>query len=41
MVQDYMGIQWPVTQFAYEFSTYFREHSSAPLLLGTAQFQEL
>ena len=23
-VQDYMGIQWPVTQFAYEFSTYFR-----------------
>jgi hypothetical protein len=22
-VQDYMGIQWPVTQFAYEFSTYF------------------
>ena len=24
MVQDYMGIQWPVTQFAYEFSTYFR-----------------
>jgi hypothetical protein len=24
MVQDYMGIQWPVSQFAYEFSTYFR-----------------
>ena len=24
MVQDYMGIQWPVTQFAYEFSTYYR-----------------
>jgi hypothetical protein len=24
LVQDYMGIQWPVTQFAYEFSTYFR-----------------
>ena len=24
MVQDYMGVQWPVTQFAYEFSTYFR-----------------
>ena len=24
MVQDYMGIQWPVTQFSYEFSTYFR-----------------
>ena len=24
MVQDYMGIQWPVTQFAYEFSTYIR-----------------
>jgi hypothetical protein len=24
MVQDYLGIQWPVTQFAYEFSTYFR-----------------
>lgn len=23
-VQDYMGIQWPTTQFAYEFSTYFR-----------------
>jgi hypothetical protein len=23
-VQDYMGVQWPVTQFAYEFSTYFR-----------------
>jgi hypothetical protein len=23
-VQDYMGMQWPVTQFAYEFSTYFR-----------------
>jgi hypothetical protein len=23
-VQDYMGIQWPVTQFAYENSTYFR-----------------
>jgi len=23
-VQDYMGIQWPVTQFAYEFSTYYR-----------------
>ena len=24
MVTDYLGIQWPVTQFAYEFSTYFR-----------------
>ena len=24
LVTDYMGIQWPVTQFAYEFSTYFR-----------------
>jgi hypothetical protein len=24
LVQDYMGIQWPVTQFAYDFSTYFR-----------------
>jgi len=24
LVQDYMGIQWPVNQFAYEFSTYFR-----------------
>lgn len=24
MVQDMMGIQWPVSQFAYEFSTYFR-----------------
>ena len=24
LVQDYMGVQWPVTQFAYEFSTYFR-----------------
>lgn len=24
MVQDYMGVQWPVTQFQYEFSTYFR-----------------
>jgi len=24
MVQEYLGIQWPVTQFAYEFSTYFR-----------------
>jgi hypothetical protein len=23
-VQDYMGMQWPVTQFAYEFSTYYR-----------------
>lgn len=23
-VQDYMGVQWPVTQFAYEFSTYWR-----------------
>ena len=23
-VQDYMGIQWPVTQFSYDFSTYFR-----------------
>ena len=23
-VQDYMGVQWPVTQFAYEFSTYYR-----------------
>ena len=23
MVQDYMGIQWPVSQLAYEFSTYF------------------
>ena len=24
MVQDYMGIQWPVIQFQYDFSTYFR-----------------
>ena len=24
LVQDYMGIQWPVTQFSYDFSTYFR-----------------
>ena len=24
MVTDYLGIQWPVTQFSYEFSTYFR-----------------
>ena len=24
LVTDYLGIQWPVTQFAYEFSTYFR-----------------
>jgi hypothetical protein len=24
MVQDYMGIQWPVNQFSYDFSTYFR-----------------
>jgi len=24
LVQDYLGVQWPVTQFAYEFSTYFR-----------------
>lgn len=24
MVQDYMGIQWPVVQFSYDFSTYFR-----------------
>ena len=24
LVQDYMGIQWPVTQFTYDFSTYFR-----------------
>lgn len=24
MVQDYMGVQWPVNQFQYEFSTYFR-----------------
>ena len=24
MVQDYMGIQWPVVQFTYDFSTYFR-----------------
>jgi hypothetical protein len=24
IVQDYMGIQWPVTQFSYDFSTYFR-----------------
>ena len=23
-VQDYMGIQWPVVQFSYDFSTYFR-----------------
>ena len=23
-VQDYMGVQWPVTQFSYDFSTYFR-----------------
>lgn len=23
-VQDYMGIQWPVVQFTYDFSTYFR-----------------
>jgi hypothetical protein len=23
-VQDYMGMQWPVTQFSYDFSTYFR-----------------
>jgi len=23
-VTDYMGIQWPVTQFSYDFSTYFR-----------------
>ena len=23
-VQDYMGVQWPVTQFTYDFSTYFR-----------------
>jgi hypothetical protein len=23
-VQDYMGVQWPVSQFAYEFSTYWR-----------------
>ena len=23
-VQDYMGIQWPVTQFSYDFSTYYR-----------------
>ena len=24
LVQDYMGVQWPVNQFQYEFSTYFR-----------------
>jgi hypothetical protein len=24
LVQDYLGIQWPVTQFSYDFSTYFR-----------------
>ena len=24
LVQDYMGIQWPVTQFSYDFSTYYR-----------------
>jgi len=24
LVQDYMGIQWPVNQFTYDFSTYFR-----------------
>lgn len=24
LVQDYMGIQWPVVQFTYDFSTYFR-----------------
>ena len=24
LVQDYMGIQWPVNQFSYDFSTYFR-----------------
>ena len=24
IVQAYMGIQWPVTQFTYDFSTYFR-----------------
>jgi hypothetical protein len=24
LVQDYMGVQWPVTQFTYDFSTYFR-----------------
>ena len=24
LVQDYMGIQWPVTQFTYDFCTYFR-----------------
>jgi len=24
MVQDYMGISWPVNQFSYDFSTYFR-----------------
>ena len=23
-VQDYLGVQWPVTQFSYDFSTYFR-----------------
>jgi len=36
MVQDYMGIQWPVTQFAYEFSTYFRGtfFCAAPLWNG-------
>ena len=36
MVQDYMGIQWPVTQFAYEFSTYFRGNffCSAPAWNG-------
>jgi hypothetical protein len=24
LVQDYLGVQWPVTQFSYDFSTYFR-----------------
>ncbi len=24
MVQDYVGVQWPVNQFSYDFSTYFR-----------------
>ena len=24
LVQDYMGISWPVNQFSYDFSTYFR-----------------
>ena len=24
LVQDYVGVQWPVNQFSYDFSTYFR-----------------